>query len=176
MIRDALCRSFGDRILPLRNGLGLGYRVTRSGRSLWGGRHSFDVEALLMLSGKDIDFREGAESLLADLAAHGGEIGRVRCRWIVASEHGGIYLHEAIDTKENRRFGPMISRFMVLDVIDGTVSFGPGHSDNRDCSEAMRYLIDRRRTTVEASWNHDFDTLLGRCLAILGRGRGGRRL
>jgi hypothetical protein len=59
---------------------------------------------------------------------------------------------------------------MVLDVQDGTVSFGPGHVDNRDCSEAMRYLIDRRRTMAEATWNHEFDQLLGRCLSISRRG------
>ena len=169
MIQDALCRSFGNRILPLRNGLGLGYRVTRSVKSFLGARHSFEVDALLMLSGKDIDFREGAEALLADLAAQGGKVGRVRCSWIVASEHGGIYLHEAIATKENRRSGPMVNRFMVLDVLDGTVSFGPGHKDNGDCSEAMRYLIDRRRTMVEATWNYEFDRLLGRCLSTLRR-------
>jgi hypothetical protein len=170
MIRDALCRSFGNRLLPLRNGLGLCYRVTRSGRSLFSGRHSFEVEALLILSGKDIDFREGADALLADLESRFGEVGRVGCCWIVASEHGGIYLHEAIATKENRRYGHMANRFMVLDVQDGTVSFGPGHVDNRDCSEAMRYLIDRRRTMAEATWNHEFDQLLGRCLSISRRG------
>lgn len=169
MIQDALRRSFGNRVLPLRNGLGLCYRVTRSGTSLFSARRSFDVEALLMLSGKDIDFREGAEALLADLESQGGKIGRARCSWIVASEHGGIYLHEAIATKENRRLGPFANRFMVLDVLDGTVSFGPGHIGNRDCSEAMRYLIDRRRTMAEAAWNYEFDTLLGRCLDILRR-------
>lgn len=170
MIQDALCRSFGNRILPLRNGLGLCYRVTGTGKAIFSERHSFEVEALLMLSGKDIDFREGAEALLSGLAAQGGKLGRVRCSWIIASEHGGIYLHEAVATKENRRFDTLSSRFMVLDVLDGTISFGPGHTGNRDCSEAMRYLIDRRRTMAEATWNHEFDTLLGRCLAVLKRG------
>lgn len=169
MIQDALCRSFGNRILPLRNGLGLCYRVTKSGNLPFSARHSVEVEALLILSGKDIDFREAAEALLAGLAAQVGKVGRVRCSWIIASEHGGIYLHEAVATKENRRFGPLASRFMVLDVLDGTVSFGPGHIGNRDCSEAMRCLIDRRRTMAEAVWNHEFDTLLGRCLAVLKR-------
>lgn len=169
MIQDALCRSFGNRILPLRNGLGLCYRVNRVRKSILSSRPSFEVDAFLMLSGKDIDFREGAEALLAGLAAGGLKIGRVRCNWIVGSEHGGIYLYEAIATKENRRYGHMANRFMILDVLDGTVSFGPGHIANQDCSEAMRYLIERRRTMVEAAWNHEFDQLLGRCLAMVRR-------
>jgi len=169
MIKEALVRSLGNRPLPLRNGLGLCYRVNRVRKSILSSRFTFDVDAFLMLSGKDIDFREAAETLLSGLAEGCGKIGRVRCNWIVGSEHGGIYLYEAIATKENRRYGSMVNRFMILDVLDGTISFGPGHIGNGDCTEAMRFLIDRRRTMVEATWNHEFDKLLGRCLAILGR-------
>jgi len=169
MIQDAFYRSLGNNILPLRNGLGLCYRVNRERKSILSSRSSFDVDAFLMLAGKDIDFREAAEALLAGLAEGSGKTGRVRCSWIIGSEHGGIYLYEAVATKENLRYGPMASRFMVVDVLDGTISFGPGHMKNGDCTEAMRFLIQRRRTMAEATWNHEFDKLLGRCLAILGK-------
>lgn len=170
MIADALCSYLGGSAVVLGPGSGLRFRVNRARKGLLSPRYSFDVDAILTLAGTELNFQQGADALLEELAREGKTMGQVGCRWIVCSDRGGIYLYEALATKENRRYRGMSNRFMVLDPLDGTISFGPGHLENRGHSEALRHLIDSRGRIPEATWNHQFDMLLGHCLAILRNG------
>ncbi|HOX31006.1 MAG TPA: hypothetical protein PLB91_01675 [Spirochaetales bacterium] len=145
----------------------LSYRLLAERRRLAGGRR-YQILALLILRGEEINFPEIAGRITEDLSRRGAKRFSIEARWIVCSNRGGIYLYEAVATKENRKLGPLRSRFLVLDYADGTVSLGPGHLDNERFSRAMAYLIERQRTMPEAEWRRAFEGILGECLARLG--------
>ena len=145
----------------------LSYRLLAERRRLFGGRR-YELLVLLILRGDEINFPEIAGRIAEDLSRRGEPRFSVEARWIVSSDRGGIYLYEAMATKENRKFGPMRSRFMVLDHADGTVSLGPGHLDNERFSRAMAYLIENQRRMPEAEWRRIFEGALGDCLGRIG--------
>jgi len=112
--------------------------------------------ALVILHGTEIDFRGYADALAKALAPGEGKPPRIACTWLIASNHGGIYLHEAIDTKDNRRYKSLSSRFIVMNTGDGTVSFGPGHRDNGAATDAVRRLIGEYNTLSRDQWRRRF--------------------
>lgn len=112
------------------------------------------LNALLLLKSSEIDFQSISEDLLRSPEIADEARGRkIRCNWLVCSERGGIYLFEAIATKENRSRGNMRNRFIVLNTGDGTVSFGPGHEKNMQYTQRMRDLISSYRSLPPAVWN-----------------------
>lgn len=169
MLSDALHRYFNGIALVANRRYEVSYRVTGRKKSLFGGRDSYTVDALLLLLTSEINFPEIADRLLAGIERSGGKIRTVSCNWIVCSERGGIYLYEAIATKENRKYRAMRSKFLILNTEDGTVSFGPGHIENQGHTNMMKFLIDNQREMAEATWNSEFDKAMDHCLGILGK-------
>lgn len=169
MLSDALHRYFNGTPLIANRGYELSYRVTGTRRSLFGGVDSRNADALLILFTSEINFPEIADHLLADLERSGRKIRSISCNWIVCSERGGIYLFEAISTKENRKYKSMRNKFLILNTEDGTVSFGPGHIENQGHTNMMKFLIDNHREMAEATWNSEFDKAMDHCLGIVGK-------
>jgi hypothetical protein len=148
---------------------GLAYRETGAKAGLLGSSLSLEVDALLTLRGNSIDFEAAAQRLESTLAAaHAGKkLSRLTVRWVVSSDHGGIYLYEAIATKENTRRGLMRNRFIVVNDVDGVFSFGPGHAQNKPYSEAMATLIEDARRQPARIWKQQFAKLMDAALASM---------
>lgn len=137
----------------------LGARILR-GPGAFGG--PAEVLVLLALSGTEIPLTAAAGSLRDFLAAAG--IRRSRCRWLLLSDHGGIYLHEAVTSDPSWRIRGSRNRLCVLGVESGSVSLGPGHERNRALSERFRSLLERYRLTNRPQWEREVSETLALCL------------
>jgi hypothetical protein len=73
-----------------------------------------------------------------------------RCEWFICSDRGGIYLHEAIDTKRHRSYSKWHSRFTVLNTGDGTVTLSPGHAKNRGLTDELKEIL---ATVYQQPWD-----------------------
>jgi hypothetical protein len=135
-------------------------RIIRTGKGLF--RRKLEVNALIAMKSDEINFHQVADTLLKTLLTVDSEKkAGVTCRWIVCSDRGGIYLFEAIATKDNITYKNLKSQFVVLNSLDGTVSFGPGHILNGRYSDRMREMIESSRTQNTAKWTMDFQALVG---------------
>ena len=169
MLSDALRRYFDSIALVANREYEISYRITGTRRSLFGGKDSYNIDVLLLLFTSEINFQGIADHVIADIERPGRKIKTISCNWIVCSERGGIYLYEAISTKENRRYRSTHNRFLILNTEDGTVSFGPGHIENQGQTNMMKFLIDNYRGMAEATWNREFAKAMDHCLGILGK-------
>jgi hypothetical protein len=135
-------------------------RIIGRGKGLF--RPKMEANALIVMKSDEINFHQIADALLKNLRPVDSEKKTgVTCRWIVCSDRGGIYLFEAIATKDNITYKNLKSRFVVLNSLDGTVSFGPGHILNGRYSDRMREMIESSRTQNRAKWTMDFQALVG---------------
>ena len=115
------------------------------------------LEALMILKSNEINFHKIANELLKNIPdVVAAKKRRINCTWLICSERGGIYLFEAIATKENIKYGKMKNKFIILNSCDGTVSFGPGHIKNGFYTDRMRELIDSYRSITPDKWHADF--------------------
>ena len=165
MLTSALREYFGISPVSVMQNYELYYRVNAQRRGLFG-THRLSVSALVLLHGTEIDFQGYANALeksIVDSAER--KVGSIRCTWLIGSDHGGIYLHEAIDTKANRRHKSLKSRFIVLNTGDGTVSFGPGHRDNGAASETIRRLVAEYNAMTKDRWQRLFAQAIDSFLA-----------
>jgi len=140
------------------------YRVTGRRRGLFGS--TIEAVSLLILKSSDIDFQSAADALVKAITLGKPGEERVSCAWLVCSERGGIYLYEAIATKENRAHRRLKSRFVIVNSLDGTVSFGPGHSLNGRYTDRLRDLIDSYRTQPPEVWRLTFQKLVGELFQV----------
>lgn len=160
MLNAALKEYFGNDCAFSTDTSGLYYKTVRQSNGLL--YPKLELNALLVMKKSEINFRQGADELLKAISpVASGKKPRVSCRWIVCSDRGGIYLHEAIATKGNASYKNLKSRFIVVNSLDGTVSFGPGHILNGRYSDRMRALIECARTRDRARWTVDFQELVG---------------
>lgn len=135
-------------------------RIIGRGKGLF--RPKMEANALLVMKSDEINFHQVADTLLKNLLTVDSEKKtEVTCRWIVCSDRGGIYLFEAIATKDNIAHKKLKSRFVVLNSLDGTISFGPGHILNGRYSDRMREMIECSRTQNRAKWLIDFQAIVG---------------
>lgn len=164
MLTTALREYFDTDPVAVADGWELFCRVTGRRRGLFG-TSRITVSALVILQGTEIDFRGYADAVAKALAAGERKPPRIFCAWLIASDHGGIYLHEAIDTKENRRYKSLSSHFVVMNTGDGTVSFGPGHRDNSVATDTIRRLIGEYNAMARDQWQRLFAQELDSFLA-----------
>jgi hypothetical protein len=170
--RNALLKGFNPEAIVEDPDFVLARRTSGSRKTLFG-RVDLEVQALLFLSTDTIDFPKYLGALRASLgqARHG----RIACSWIVCSGRGGIYLHEAVSTKENMRLDGVRSRFAVLNTCDGGLSFGPGHPANKGVSGLMRSCLEDLRAAPGPSGEKRLEGLLSLCFEMTGKpGRGAR--
>jgi hypothetical protein len=126
------------------------------------------LNALLILKTDEIDFQSISNDIRRANESENDERRRkIRCNWLVCSDRGGIYLFEAIATKENKSRGNMKNRFIVLNTGDGTISFGPGHENNMRYTRRMQDLIAAYRSIPPEAWNAAFAKLVGELFAEL---------
>ena len=69
-------------------------------------------------------------------------------------------MYEAISTKENKLIGNTKNSYMILNILDGTMSFGPGHINNQEYSRIFNYLIENERSMNQVSWRNELYKLL----------------
>ncbi len=77
---------------------------------------------------------------------------KIRCIWYVCSTHGGIYLYETLDVKEAKKSGKMKNSFIIMNTDNGTVSFGPGHTYNKEFSERLGKILRSSRFFTREKW------------------------
>lgn len=148
----------------------LRYVVTDSrssffGRDLFfGRRRTYRVLVLAELASNEIHFQHLASKLIQALAIGTEEKSFVRASWIVISQSGGIYLHEALNVPENRRvsgkletFGKsglavMRNSFAVVNALSGAVCLSPGAKENWMLSEQLRELNAKVLTMDRTQW------------------------
>ncbi len=118
------------------------------------------VNALLVMKTSEIHFQRACADLLSSLRSIGPVAETVDCSWLVCSDRGGIYLYEAIATKENARSIPFRNGFVIINSGDGTVSFGPGHEKNGRFSRRMADLLDSYRSLPLGEWKREFAMLV----------------
>lgn len=132
--------------------------------------NTVEAAAYVRLDTNEIAFREAADRILSAVGdALPGKKGRIRCNWFVCSESGGIYLYEAIAVKDHTRFKNMINRFVVVNSINGTVSFGPGHIENTPYSRRLAEVLGQCRTTPRDLWERRMFDIFDGMQGVLGR-------
>lgn len=137
------------------------YRVIGESRGVFNPKKA--LIALIVMKSSEINFHQIADALLANVSrATPGKKPNVTCRWIVCSDRGGIYLFEAIASKENIAYKNLKSRFVIVNSMDGTISFGPGHILNARYSDQLREMIEYSRTQSRGKWTMDFQALVGK--------------
>jgi hypothetical protein len=148
MLDNALRTWFGKTNISRDAQYELYYVVTGESRPLFFMRPRITVYSLLILNTRTVPFTGAADTLLSELntTAH------IKCRWLVSSEGGGIYLYEAVATKSHALWRNMRNSFLVINSNDGTVSFGPGHRLNASYTERLNELVVNSRLYTEAEW------------------------
>jgi hypothetical protein len=143
----------------------LRYRIRHVSHQIFFSLPRTEIDALAILKSNEINFHKIANELLKNIPeAVAAKKGRIKCTWLVCSERGGIYLFEAIATKENIKYGRLKNTFIILNSCDGTVSFGPGHIKNGLYTERMRELIDSYRSITPEKWHADFTKTISEIL------------
>lgn len=95
---------------------------------------------VLELHGSTLEF-EAYVSDVKSLLPLNDRKSTARCDWFICSDRGGIYLHEAIDTKQHRAYLSWHNRFTVLNTSDGTVTLSPGHAKNRGLTNELKEIL-----------------------------------
>jgi hypothetical protein len=136
------------------------YRVKTINKGILSGTR-ISISAMVLLHNKEINFQNLASKIIETVKnAHNIGSRHISCTWLFCSESGGIYLHEAIATKENRRHKGMRNRFVVINTLNGTVSFGPGHKDNQKTSDTIRALFDKSKIIPRDQWEQAFSKVI----------------
>jgi hypothetical protein len=168
LIGEAIKELFQNASPISSRGYEIAFRKLERERRFFLSSNKIALNVLLLLKSDEIDFQSISDDLRRSAEipdeARGGKI---RCNWLVCSERGGIYLFEAIATKENRSRGNMRNRFVVLNTGDGTVSFGPGHEKNMEYTRRMRDLISLYRSIQPVAWNTALAKLVNELFSVL---------
>ena len=140
MIIEALIQYLNPKFISKSRQYRLGCEIVKRREGLIKIIAPDKANILLILNSNEIAFSEYL-AILKDYLCNEKCIGKVQCNWFVCSSKGGIYLYEALATKENIRNMNLINRFIVFNVEDGTISLGPGNVLNKLVSERMAYLL-----------------------------------
>jgi len=136
--------------------------------ALFGTRANLTVPILAVFRTNELNFIEMMRESCARIErSTSKKIHIVRADWFILSDRGGIYLYEEIGKRENERYRAMRNRFVVMNSIDGTVSFGPGHPHNTQITEKMRALLQVQRALPEEIWLAEMFKVFGLCRNIL---------
>lgn len=129
-----------------------------------------EVTVFSRFTTNEIAFQEVADRIISAVGdTLPGKAGKFRCNWFVCSESGGIYLYEAIAVRDHNRYKNMINRFVVVNSINGTVSFGPGHLENKPFSGMIAELLAEYRMIPREIWQRRLFDLFDGMLRILER-------
>lgn len=131
------------------------------------GRDALTVRVLVCLHGNEINFPSMAQDVLNHPDVARGKVCRIDSKWLVLSGQGGIYLYEALATKDNVRYAGMRNRFLVINSEDGSFSFGPGHALNGDYTDVMQDLLMRMKAMPPAVFVRKFESIMECSLADL---------
>lgn len=173
MIESAIKEYFNADTIVRTDRYELKVKLNADSKRLLSRAHDYRATVILFLAGSDIPFQEISGYILQNIAQLGHErIGTVRCDWFVCSTRGGIYLHEALDTKENASYKMMRNRFCVINSENGTVSFGPGHAKNMPLSDRFASILAGYRQLPRQTWILQMNDALDECVAVV---RGARR-
>jgi len=146
-------------------------KVTRTGKMIFGLLPFCEANVLLFLRTSEIPFQEIAAEVAGLINASAAlRDSRKTLNWFVCSDMGGIYLYEALATKENKSFGKMKNKFIVINTGNGTISLGPGHPKNGVLSDMMWSLLERYRITQSDSWLGEAFMVFDACLRNAGAG------
>jgi len=146
------------------DGWRLHWRIEDDTARLFGGRR-LRVTVAVLLYGSTIAFSNMATHLKHRLTiTTTQERLQIRCRWLIASPSGGIYLYEAVDRPENRRTGIFRNTFIVFNTETGVVSFGPGDRRNEHAGQVFADLIKDFRSYNPTHWKQLFYRELERCI------------
>jgi hypothetical protein len=167
MLIRALSEYIDGNILIGNSKYEISYRITRVRKAFIVSRHTYYADILLHLLLDEINFMEIAEHVKNDIEKQDRHVNRIICNWIVLSNRGGIYLYEAIASKENKKCGIMANHFMIINSEDGTVSFGPGHGENYDFCRMMKFLMENHRILPEIIWKNEFEKTMDHALEII---------
>lgn len=147
-------------------------KILNKRKSIFGLSILYQVNVLVILYTNEIPFQEIAncvEKRISDVATE--KKYRTICNWFVCSEQGGIYLYEAISTKENVYFKNMKNIFTIFNTCNGNVSFGPGHVHNMVISEKIGILLEQYRILEKKVWLNKLFNVFDLCFSIANGGR-----
>jgi hypothetical protein len=156
MLTDVLFEYFQNNLVIDNSAYSVCYKLNSDKKDFIGNTHTYYIDAFLLLKTNEINFVEISKYIKNDIEGMNKKTKyRIVCNWLICSDQGGIYLYEAIAIKENRRINNMINNFMVLNGMDGTISFGPGHIKNFEYSKIMNYLLENERAIPKISWRNE---------------------
>lgn len=162
MIHEILSRArFPGEPVPLGDGNELSINIVGSRRRLLGGRAACAVEVLYYLRRPEVNFQKAADLVMARAsAASGGRPVRVEASWLFYGNRVGIYLFEALATKENRRYRGMSNAICTMDQETGKTFFQIGSPANDALSSRCEYLLSRYEPGREAWLEAELSKLL----------------
>ena len=129
--------------------LDMRYLVTKRKTLFMRNAESIELMVLVSLESNEINFVELVKQLLIDFHFTDGQNERklskksFRVGWIMCSDSGGIYLWEALETKEHRRLQGAAHAFTVVNSVTGAVCFTPGAIENRRVGDTLRLLSEK---------------------------------
>lgn len=167
MIKKLVQNWFGGTAVQDQDGYSLSGIVVSRRKQRITGRTIVFMRVLVCLRGNEINFYSMKTAVLQHPDLAGERIHRINCNWMVLSDHGGIYLYEALALKEQVRCSGMRNRFLVVNSEDGSFSFGPGHVLNREYTEIMQDLLARMKSIPPAVFVRKFESIMESSLADL---------
>ena len=178
MITTAIKEYFNCKTSLLTERYELKIKTVIESKKLFGLASFCEINVLVILHTNEIPFREIADAVVKQINGSDTlEIARkarkplktvTSLNWFVCSDKGGIYLYEALATKENIHYAKMKNRFIVINTENGTISLGPGHPKNAILSDTMRSLIERFRIMQRDVWLNDVFLVFDACLLYSG--------
>lgn len=161
VLLSAIRAHLDPELLLDAEGYGLSVKITRSGKALFSSSTVHRLIAFVILKTDEIPFQDIADAIIDWVSGKtGSAVKRISCDWVVCSDRGGIYLYEAIATRDHLSYRNMKNRFLIVNSDSGSVSFGPGDVRNKPVSEEMASLLDRYRTMDGRDWMREMGGLL----------------
>lgn len=128
----------------------------------------YKVALLYSLDGREVNVQAAADRVISLLRSEAkGDDVRVEADWLVIGHGAGIYLLEALATKENKRYRGMVNDFAVIDLDDYGVCVAPGSIENKVLSERMAFLRSSYRPEFKQDFEREILLLLDVLLALL---------
>ena len=167
MLEKALIEYMSCDSLISKDDYTIKYKITDFKKSIVTKRIKVQITLLVIFHNNTINYQDVLNTLLEDLKRNKTDkILSITCNCLVSSERGGIYLFEAISTKENRNYKSINSKFVVINSDNGTVSLGPAHIENKNITEKIQKLIEQSREIPKNLWIQEFSKIVDLCIEI----------
>lgn len=128
----------------------------------------YKVALLYLLDRREVNVQAAADLVIARLRSEAeGESIRIEADWLVLGHGAGIYLLDALATKENKRYRGMINDFAVIDLDDYGVCITPGKMENKILSGRMAFLRANYKPELQREFEAEVLRLLGVMLTLL---------